>query len=237
MIRLRMILKTLSSRRPINSRTLGRLSLAQTQVNTIHLVEQEDKDRDDQVPKTKITMETSKTKMIFISITQDLEQEMPITFGKKREANIHRIQISTIAATSTKPVQTQVQRQKKRLIEQMLPETLKKKLSGGVATPKRRKISTKRISMEICSGLRMVNTPKRGGKAIQRQTLRILSSLIHIRYSTNSSLAKKLRRKKRHMTSILRERSPILIRKTGDLMQGLTIFRGTLGHQLFGLEY
>jgi len=178
-------------------------------------VEEADKDRDDQILKTKITMETSKTKMTFTNIIQDLEQGMLITFGKKPEANIPRIQISSIAVTFTKPGQTQVQRQKKRLIEQMQLVTRKKKLSGGVATPKRRKTSTKRISMETCSALRTESTPKRAGKAILRPTPRILSSLTHILYSINLSLARKLRRKKRHMISIQRERIPTLIRKQG----------------------
>ena len=186
-----MILRTPSSRRQTNSRVLGQLSLAPTQGNTIHLVEEVDKDREDQIHKTKITMGTSKTKMISTSIIQDLELGMPITFGKKPEANTPRIQISTTAATFTKRVQTQIQRQKKRLIEQMQLATRKKKLSGGVATPKRRKTSTKRISMETCSALRTASTPKRAGKAILRQTPRILSSLTHIPYSINLSLARK----------------------------------------------
>lgn len=232
-----MILRILSNRRLINNRIPGLLSLAPTQVNMIHLVVEADKDKEDQIPKTRITMETSKTKMIFTSITQDLEHKMHIIFGKKREANILRTPISTIAATFTKPVQTQAQGQNKRLIEQMRPVTPKKKQSGGVAIPKRRKTSTKRILMETCSGLRTASSPKRAGKAILRPILRILSSLIHIRYLTNLSLARKLRKKKRLMISILQERSLTLIRKTGDSMQGLTIFKATLGHLLYGLGY
>jgi hypothetical protein len=196
-----------------------------------------DKDRDDQILKTKITMEISRIKKISISIIRALERKMPRIFGRKQEGNIRRALSKMPTATSTKPVRTLNQNSVKKQIEQMQQETPKKKLNGEVAIHRKRKTFTKRISTAICSGLRMASTPKRGGKAILHQTLTTLNSSTLIQFSTNSSLVEKSKKKKRHMTNILQDKIPTLIRKIGDFRQDQIIFKAILGHLLFGLEF
>ena len=178
-----------SSRHRSSSRAAGLRNLGPILANMTHL-EARGRNRED-LPTPKITMEILRAKMTFINIIPALERRMHIIFGKKLGENILKMQISIAVVTFTKLVQTPARIKRSKTIEQTLLGIPKKRPNGVVATPKRKKTSTKSILTVTCLDSKTANTPKRAGRGTPPPTLMIPNSSTPIQYSTSLSSAKK----------------------------------------------
>jgi len=162
--------------------------------------------------------EISRRKMIFTGITPGLTQKTPKTTGKliKKRPDRAKPNMITLRISIRQKEEADSKAHNKN-IEQMSMATLKKKLNGGVVTPKKRKSSTRRTSMGTLSDSRReANTAPMGGTQKMLQILN-RNTMTLFRTSTNSRNKDLtcIKRRKKSTRSMSLKRTQILAIRIG----------------------